>query len=46
MRILSWYELSSLLVQKDLGFEHEFRVVGHLVLLAEVNLVRLLTENI
>ena len=35
----------SLLVQEDLRLEHELGVIGHLVLLAEVNLVGLLTEN-
>ena len=35
----------SLLVQEDLRLEHELGVIGHLVLLAEVYLVSLLTEN-
>ena len=36
---------SSLLVQEDLRLEHELGVIRHLVLLAEVDLVGFLTEN-
>ena len=36
--------VSSLLVQEDLRLEHELGVIGHLVLLAEVDLVGFLTK--
>ena len=45
-RVVCLAAMGSLLVQEDLGFEHEFGIVRHLILLAEVDLVRFLTAEL
>ena len=43
LTILSILPLRSLLVEEDLGLEHELSIVGHFILLSEVHLVGWLT---